>query len=240
MAYGFYAEGLAVIMLPHPPISLPIFLVVEDALRVAWDRLRTHPRAGFHLLSATEDVVTHELYERLFDEVFNKGVVSGFDRQLFTVITRESKVRNYDWAMLDKMPDLLIGLADRLNVFKATQDWLFIECKPVDDDHSVGVHYCEKGIIRFVRGEYAWAMTSALMIGYSRRGYALLPKLADALEARMRELPTIALPRPCRRSRPGQNSEVVHITRHSRAFSYVETGQQAPAITLRHLWLRRD
>ncbi len=240
MAYGFYEEGLTGVELPHPPISLPIFLVVEEALRVAWERMRTHPRPAFDLLNATEDVVTHELYERLQDEVFNKGVVGGFDRQLFTVITRESKVRNYDRTKLDKMPDLLIGLADRLNVFKPSQDWLFIECKPVDSDHSVGVHYCDKGIIRFVRGEYAWAMTSALMVGYARIGYTLSPKLAIALEVRARELLTIAFPRSCRRSVPGQNSEVVHVSRHSRPFSYVETGQQAPAITIRHLWLRRD
>jgi len=240
MGLAFYEEGVAGAELPHPPISLPIFLVVEKALCVAWDCLRTHPRLGFDLLNATEDVITHELYERLVDEVFNKGAVDGFDRQLFTVVTRESKVRNYDGTNLDKMPDLLIGLSDRLNVFKPSQDWLFIECKPVDPNHSVGVHYCDKGIVRFVRGEYAWAMTSALMIGYARNGYSITSKLAKALQEREKEIPTIALPCPCQRSKPGKNNEVVHVSKHSRTFSYPETGQQAPAITLRHLWLRRD
>ncbi len=240
MGLAFYEERVAGAELPHPPISLPIFLVVEEALCVAWDCLRTQPRTGFNLLSATENVVTQELYERLYDEVFNKGVVDGFDRQLFTDIMRESKVRNYDGAKLNKMPDLLIGLSDRLNVFKLSQDWLFIECKPVDPDHSAGVHYCDKGIIRFVRGEYAWAMTSALMIGYARNGYSISSKLAKAIEAREKEVPTIALPCPCQRSKPGKYNEVVHVSQHSRTFSYVETGQQAPAITLRHLWLRRD
>jgi hypothetical protein len=239
MAYGFYEEELPGIELPHPPISLPIFLVVEEALRVAWERMQTRPRPGFDLLHATEDVVTHELYERLYNEVFSKGVVDGFDRQLFTVVAREPKVRNYDGAKLDKMPDLLIGLAARLNVFKPSQDWLFIECKPVDSEHSVGVHYCDKGIVRFVRGEYAWAMTSALMIGYARSGYTIQPKLTDALAARPALL-TLDLPRLCRRSKTGRNSESVQASRHSRAFTYVETGKQAPAITVRHLWLRRD
>src|SRR4030042_2058234 len=240
MGLEFYEEGVAGVGLPHPPISLPIFLVVEEALCVAWDYLRTHPRSGFNPLSATEVVVTQELYERLYDEIFNKGVVKGFDRQLFTVVTRESKVRNYDGANLDKMPDVLIGLSDRLNVFKLSQDWLFIECKPVDAHHSTGVHYCDKGIIRFVRGEYAWAMTSALMIGYVRNGYSISSKLSKTLEERDKEFPTITLPCPCQRSKPGKNNEVVHVSQHSRTFSYVETGQQAPDITLRHLWLRRD
>jgi len=240
MGFGFYGKELAGVELPHPTISLAIFLVVEEALRAAWDSLRTHPRSGFDLLNETEDVVTHELYERLYDTVFNKGIVKGFDRQLFTVVTRESKVRNYDGAMLDKMPDLLIGLFDRLNVFKPSQDWIFIECKPVDTDHSVGVHYCDRGIIRFVRGEYAWAMTSALMIGYTRTGYTISGKLVKALEARVKELPTIAFPHPCKRSKAGPNSEVAHISSHLRTFSYVETGHQAPDIIIRHLWLKRD
>ncbi len=240
MGFEFYEKGVNGAELPHPPISLSIFLVVEEALCVAWDHLRTSPRSGFSLLSATEDIITQELYEELYDKIFNKGIVDGFDRQLFTVVTRESKVRNFDGAKLDKMPDILIGFAGRLNVFRLSQDWLFIECKPVDSSHSAGVHYCDKGIIRFVRGEYAWAMTSALMIGYIRDEYTITPKLADALKKRGKEVPTTALPFSCQRSKPGKNNEVIHITQHSRTFAYVETGRQAPAITLRHLWLRRD
>ncbi len=234
MGLGFYEEGA----LPHPLISLSVFLVVEEALCAAWDRLRTYPRPGFNLLSATEDVVTQELHERLCDEVFNRGVVAGFDLQLFTVPTREPKVRNYDGANLDKMPDLLVGLSDRLNVFRPSQDGLFIECKPVDRNHTAGVHYCDKGIVRFVRGEYAWAMTSALMIGYVRNSYTIPSKLAKAIQKR--KVPTVAPPYPCKLSKPGKNSHVVHISQHPRTFAYVETKRQAPPIMLRHLWLRRD
>jgi len=239
MTHGFYTQAVGV-ELPHPPISLPVFLVVENALSAAWKRMRTHPRSGFNLLNATEDVITQELYEVLYDEIFGKDVVEGFDRQLFTTVTRESKVRNYDGTHLDKMPDLLIGLVDRLNVFKPSQDWLFIECKPVDVDHSAGVHYCDKGIIRFVRGEYAWAMTSAMMIGYSKTGYAILPKLAEALKSRRTTIPTLAVPTPCLHSTAGSYSEAVHISQHSRTFRYVETGADAPPITIRHLWLKRN
>ena len=107
MTHGFYTQAGGV-ELPHPPISLPVFLVVENALSAAWKRMRTHPRSGFNLLNATEDVITQELYEVLYDEIFGKDVVEGFDRQLFTTVTRESKVRNYDGTHLDKMPDLLV------------------------------------------------------------------------------------------------------------------------------------
>lgn len=239
MAVGFYAEKGTAPELPHPAISLPVFLVVENGIRAAWELMRTTPRAGFDLLREVEDVVTHELYERLYDEVFNKSVVEGFDRELLTVVTRESKVRNYDGAHLDKMPDLLFGMVDRPSVLRATQDWLFVECKPVDLTHSAGVHYCGKGIIRFVKGEYAWAMTSALMVGYARPGYTILPKLTDALEASS-IIDTLDHPYQCPSSKSGTSSDVVHITNHARTFSYIETKRPAKAITIRHLWLRRD
>ena len=34
--------------LPHPPISLAVFLVVEEAICAAWERLRLAPVAGLH------------------------------------------------------------------------------------------------------------------------------------------------------------------------------------------------
>jgi hypothetical protein len=218
MPNGFYKEGFGV-ELPHPPISLSVFLVVEEALRVAWDLMRTQPRDGFDLLNANEDVVTQELYEVLLDVVFGSDMVEGFD---------------------DKMPDLLIGLVDRLNVFKPSQDWLFIECKPVDGERTVGVHYCDKGIIRFVRGEYAWTMTSVMMVAYARAGYTISTKLDEALNARTATIPTSRLPKPCRHSKAGRFADVVCVSQHGRTFRYVETGENAPSITVRHLWLRRN
>ena len=163
----------------------------------------------------------------------------GFSRELLTTITRESKVRNYDGTKLDKMPDLLFGLVERPPVEYPSQDWLFIECKPVDAEHTAGAHYCDKGLIRFVRGDYAWAMRSAMMVGYARAGCTILPKLHEALQSRSNKIPTINQPHPCRRSKADSVSEAVHISKQGRSFKYVETEQSAPAITIRHLWLKR-
>jgi len=240
MAFGFYDESVSSVALPHPPISVTVHLVLEEALRTAWNRLRTQPRAGFDLLNAHENVVTQELYEVLFDDVFGKGIVPGFDRELFTTGNREAKLRNYNGDHLDKMPDLTIELIGRPSVVKYTQDRLFIECKPVDANHTVGVEYCNKGILRFVRGDYAWTMTSALMVGYVTGNYTILPKLADALSTRQEAIPTSSFPQGCHRSQATMFSETVHITEHFRTFCYVETGKAAPHIVIRHLWLQRD
>jgi hypothetical protein len=239
MALGFFQreEG---IVLPHLPISLSVFLVVENAFRAAWQILRTSARQGFDLATAVEDDVTHELYEVLCDEIFDKNGVDGFDRQLFSKPTRESKVRNFNGGTLDKMPDLLIGLVNRPNVFKPSQDWIFVECKPVDAKHALRRHYCDRGLIRFVQGDYAWTMHSALMVGYVKTGITILPKLADAIRAKAATIPTSQLPRKCRRSASTSFSEPSHVSRHERTFSYVETTRNAPPITIRHLWLVRD
>lgn len=114
MSLNFYTKVPSTAELPHPAISLAVFLVVENGIRATWDLMRNKPRNGFDLLRADEDTVTHELYERLYDEVFGKNIVDGFDRELLTAVSRESKLRTYNGGSLDKMPDLLFGLADRL------------------------------------------------------------------------------------------------------------------------------
>jgi hypothetical protein len=239
MVFGFYDKPSPA-RLPHPPIRLPVLLVIEHALCAAWELLRTRPRVGFNLSSADEDVVTLEFYEALFDRVFDKGIVKGFDRQVFCSVTREPKIRNYNYKHPDKMPDLFIRLVGRPISLRNSQDGLFIECKPVDTGHAVREHYCKKGLIRFIRGEYAWAMTNAMMIGYARKGYTISPKLIDALKSPPKGISSITLPRPCRQSKAGTNSEAVYCTVHARTFKYGETGELAPPITIRHLWLKRE
>jgi hypothetical protein len=237
MGYGFYRDEVE---LPHKPLPLAVFLIVEDAIRVSWERLKARPNPQINLQTATEDEVTHDLYEVIYDEVFNQGLVEGFDREHFTVVTREAKVRNYDGTKLDKMPDMLVGIVGRNDIYRNTQDWLFIECKPVDADHTVGVHYGAKGIVRFIRGEYAWAMTSALMVGYASPGYTIDPKLTEALESRKEEFKVRRMPVPCRLSPAVSYIEKAHISQHERTFDYVENGKSAPPIKLRHLWLSRN
>jgi len=218
---------------------MPVLLVIESALCAAWELLRTHPRKGFNLLTDDEDIVTLELYEALFDRVFNKGIVKGFDRQVLCSVTREPKIRNYDYKHLDKMPDLFIRLVGRPISLRNSQDGLFIECKPVDTKHAVRAHYCKKGLIRFIRGDYAWAMTNGMMVGYVGRGYTI-SKLVNALKTPPKGISSITPPRRCRLSKAGANSEAAYCTEHTRRFKYRETGQTAPPITIRHLWLKRD
>src|ERR1017187_3327046 len=106
MMLGMFDDTAPGIRLPHPPLSLRSHLIIETAIRATWELMLTHARAGFDLHAANEDKVTHELYERLYDEVFDKGIVGGFDREVFASVRREPKVRNFNGSSLEQMPDL--------------------------------------------------------------------------------------------------------------------------------------
>lgn len=235
MSYGFYRDRE--VKLPHKPLPLSVFLIVEKAIRASWQRLKSRTNPRINIKTAHEDDVTLDLYEVIYDEVFDQGVVDGFDKERFTVVTRETKVRNYNGDNPDKMPDLLVGIAGRNDIYLNSQDWLFIECKPVDANHTVGVHYGSKGIARFIRSDYAWAMTSALMVGYCSPGYSICPKLIESLKSRSKEFRVLGEPVECTCLPRGNG---VYKTEHERDFDYVETGFRAPPIRLRHLWLDRN
>lgn len=240
MSLGIFEDNNDGIRLPYPPLPLQVHLVIEAAICAAWKLMNNHGREGFDFQAADEDTVTLELYERLYDEVFNKGIVEGFDREIFTSIHREPKMRNFNRLHPDKMPDLFVDFVDRPAGVMNSQHGLFIECKPVDRTHPAGSAYCDEGLIRFVRGDYAWTMQSAMMIGYARTGYFVVPKLSEALASKRKEpIPTLSYPVACRRTKATAFAEQVAISKHQRTFNYIENESPAGVIVIRHLWLRR-
>ena len=138
MSLNLFEETGGGIQLPHPPISLRPLLVIESALCHAWRLIREKPRSSFNLATADEDDITLELHERLYDEVFDKSVIDGFDKNVFASVSREPKIRNFNRTHPDKMPDLLFQFVDRPAGVLYSQHGVFTECKPVDDAHAVG------------------------------------------------------------------------------------------------------
>lgn len=222
--------------LPHPPISLGVYLVVEEAICAAWEVLRRSPPAGFDLAHAVETHVTANLHETLKDRIWNRSAVAGFDDELIRTVVRP-EVRNYNGEHLSKQPDIMVELVDIPERVRPSQYGIVIECKPVDADHSLGTHYCKKGILRFVCGDYGWAMTDAMMIGYVDSGGTPAERLRSAMEKHKDVVLPIGEPTTCARSR---SSIPVAVTEHRRHFRYVHNDQPAPSIILRHLWLRRN
>jgi len=153
---------------PHPHIPERTLTLLCQVIEEAWHLLKQHPPDNFDINTALEDTITEILVEILEDTLRQKAVIPGFNTQLFGSVERDVKRTNYNKTHPDKMPDILFHLNREHLPIKSSQDGLYVECKPIDKNHSLRSAYCEKGVIRFVNGDYAWAMQEALMIGYLR------------------------------------------------------------------------
>jgi hypothetical protein len=119
-------------------------------------------------------------------------------------------------------------------------DALFVECKPVGATHPAGAKYCDDGLIRFVIGDYAWAMQEGMMLAYARDGRTIAGYLVPAMTERKRmvSLATIELPKACQGpdATRDAHAERVHISKHRRGFSWLHAKGKATDITIYHLW----
>jgi len=172
--------------LPHPAVPLRVILATHTALTRAFELLRSSPPAGFHLKDAKEDDITRQLHAILEDRFLTSQEIAGFDRRRIRNVIRAPEVSNHDGSHPAKKPDLVLFLLrrERWSV-RNSQDGIFAECKPVDDSHAVGKHYCDQGIMRFVSGDYAWAMQEGLMVGFcTRKSYSARKPCAGARRRR--------------------------------------------------------
>src|SRR6185369_4391316 len=179
MGVGFFTQGIE-FTLPHPPIPYRTILLLCKVIRKAWQLLEESPPAGFILHVAKEEEITQLLVEIIENRLRKYGGINGFNKIQFGKVTRAPKITNYNKDHPDKMPDIFFDLKREDMPIISDQDGLFVECKPVDSKHPIYSCYCRGGLIRFVNGDYAWAMQNALMVGYVNGNYSF-DKLAAVL-----------------------------------------------------------
>ena len=239
---GFFTLGVSAdrYHLPHPRIGLPIVFVIRRVLLRAFEMLRER---NFNLADAKEDEVTAALRSVVENDLRKTGVVHGFDHRTYESVHRQGQVANYDGTSLGKSPDLCFKL--RHDDFASRSvisefDALFVECKPVDRSHGAGSKYCDEGVIRFVSGDYAWAMQEGMMLAYVRHGRSIAHHLIPAMKepARTATLGTVQHPEPCEAAgAPASGeAETVHISEHRRGLEWPDEKGPACNITIYHLW----
>ncbi|MBC2716593.1 MAG: hypothetical protein HF978_14915 [Desulfobacteraceae bacterium] len=231
MGVGFFTQGIK-FTLPHPQISQRTILLICKVIKRAWQLLEEKPPFGFFLQSEYEDTITQLLVEIIENRLRKSGEVDGFNCALFGKVIREPKITNFDKKHPDKMPDIFFDLKREQPPVLSEQDGLFVECKPVDRNHPILSCYCKKGLIRFVNGDYAWAMQDALMVGYVKTPYSF-KKLASVLDDN-KENDNLKII---------EHYEVVEYSiyrsSHKREFEWPEKRGQACPVTISHLWLSR-
>lgn len=225
--------------LPHRRLGLPVILLVRRVICRAFETLREQ---NVDLATAVEDDVTAKLKSVIENHLRQKGIVPGFNKQAFESVIRQGQVANYDGTRRAKTPDLCFKLRNDERDYDglAEHDALFVECKPVDSSHSAGGKYCDQGLIRFVCGDYAWAMQEGMMLAYARDGRTIADHLTPEMKApaRMASLNTSQLPTPLKEkgAAASRHAEAIHISKHKRQFSWPDGKGPATEITIYHLW----
>ena len=231
--------------LPHPRIPVQVMLLMHHVLQVAFAELR---RQQGSLAQDSEDAVTIPLCRILENDLRHRrqrgrsDAIPGFDDTLVESIVHHVGTTNHDGTQLKKEPDLLFKLRAPDGARVLHSDYaIFVECKPVGKRHSVRSKYCDDGLIRFVKGEYAWAMQDALMIGFARHKRTITGHLAPVLEEKTRRktLGISPVGRALRRVPGGKRKpqvEELHVSKHRRAFKWQWNKGRACPIRVYHSW----
>ncbi len=240
---GFFTLGVLPerYQLPHPRLGPPVILLIRRVLCRAFEILREEEKVK--LADADEDDVTAALLSVIENNLRQTGSIPGFNGRSYDRVGRQGQVANFDGTRRAKSPDLCFKLRyddDGPGMVLSEFDALFVECKPVDKKHFAGRDYCDDGLIRFVRGDYAWAMQEGMMLAYARDGRTIADHLIPAIyeSKRMESLATVEPPEACRG--PGAtgdaHAEPIHISTHRRGFPWPDKKGKATDITIYHLW----
>lgn len=225
------------IQYPYADIDIKSKLVVEEAIRYSWIDLISHPEEyDIDLNTAIENKISEALQQKLENLKTNRAL-EGFNEDFFTIIPRSENLRNYNGQSLDKQPDFVIRPSKRAAGTNPLQYGIFVECKPVDDNHTIGQKYCMDGVIRYVRGDYAWAMPSGLMLAYVRNNRTIPEDLKSYLKGDYNlSCNVIQLPEKCNETT--NSNPAVYVTKHDRTWIHPTHNRYPGDITLRHLWLK--
>ncbi len=214
-----------------PPHVKPI---IVRAIEAAWERIvEDAERHGGALIQETETTVTARLAQALDDIRAEPDHPSGFSASQFQSVVRDAAVTSYDDKSLDKKPDLTFRLISTQPGIEQSIDYgLFVECKIVGPNRPIR-DYCEKGLWRFVCGDYAWAMPCGMMVGYAWESFTVEGKLIHYLQSGGSEKMNLRfLPRPVSAF---STSSPVYESGHGR--TWTRNGKSHGDISVLHLWL---
>lgn len=234
---GRYSSYVPAAELPHPKLQPEVFIILHQVLIRALEIINAE---GQPLATMHEDPITSHLQRVIENRLRQTGEVSGFCPPFFERVTRQHECDSFDGSLQQERPDLFFGI--RLDDTSCTRiqsdQWgVFVECKPVDVSHSAGSDYCEKGLARFIQGDYAWAMQDALMVAYARNGRAIASHLAPAMASRAHlHTQDVLAPLLTAGCDSGHYNEALHTSMHARSFEWSEGRGPACPITIYHSW----
>lgn len=214
------------INLPIAPIGAAMLEIIVEAIAGAWNDVKAaYPHV---VLEATEPEISGLLVSRLNASLGSNPLLA----LIVSSIHRGSENVSFDGAKLEGRPDLLFTLTGT-----DTRFHLVGESKIIDLPNKKSASlYRNKGVKRFVVGEYAWGTKEGIIVAYVRCGAKLDPTVLSSLP-KFKDINCSA--RVMRSSvKPPIQPGNLGISTHGRAFSYVHKTTSTPGdIELWHLWL---
>lgn len=165
------AELTQGIQLPLPALQRRHLKVITEFLAEAWNGLLESQEQTLRTKDEPEINALMEARLNNVREEKNEWLM------IITGVTRGKESISYDGSSLEKRPDLSVHISGRPFHFP-----LIVECKLIDKGTRKGVDlYCDKGLARFIDGEYAWYAQEAFMLAYVRDGATIAPCLTPHL-----------------------------------------------------------
>lgn len=219
--------GARATSLPYrDPFSEAERLAIEDAIKIGLEKVRG---SGVLDCRAADEIHFTEHLVTELNSMLDSFEVPGFSAAWLETIPKGGELRSFNGTHIEKRPDMVFR---RQGVHPGVKNrqycGLFVECKIVDATRTMD-DYCGDGISRFVKGEYAWAMTIGMLLGYARDAYELPRQLDKHLKQLGARYQTIG---PCQRT-----GTAIYSTVHDRIWRYPSGGKPGK-ITLRHLWIK--
>jgi len=216
--------------LPLPALQAAhLEIIAESLYRAFQDIQAAHPAV---VASGSEAEVTALLEARLN----TLCAQDPFWGQLVLCAVRGKESLSFDGSHIEKRPDLSLYLSGRTRNFP-----LVVEAKILDHAaDKTATLYCNKGLSRFLAGEYAWACQEAFMLAYVRDGSSIAAHLAPLLSSDTAQ----PAPRYAVQMLPtATNAQAGDLacSRHARAFQYIHqtsAAHQPGPVTVWHLWLQ--
>jgi hypothetical protein len=217
------------LQLPLPEIQSVHLEIIAEVLSRAFNEIRSQLPS---VVLTGNEAELNALMEARLNGLIEEDPLWG---QLVLCVARGKESLSFDGSHLEKRPDLSIYLTSRARNFP-----LITEAKIIDASSGKTEYlYCDKGLRRFIVGEYAWGNREAFMIAYVRDGSSIPSKLTPLLSEDMAKCTFGYLVKDLPTPLTAATKNLAR-SKHQRSFLYTH---QAPpndspgCIALWHLWL---
>jgi hypothetical protein len=222
------AELTRGVELPFDPLQQIHLTIVIEVLAQAWSELSLAHKGT--IAKGSEAEINALMTARLNGLLDNNLMW----RQLVRSVTRGAESITYDGRHLEKRPDLSIHLSDRNPSFP-----LVVECKIIDiKSNKTATLYCEQGLLRYIKGDYAWAAAEAFMFAYVRDKSSIQSSLTPVLIDSEKLTPPPYLVVTFPQASPHSTADLARSC-HNRDFTYINDarGKLPGPISVWHMWV---